>query len=377
MRCVVSLTWEQVTRWRLARGHLTRRVAEAKLEEAVVKICGAHAQIMSTVGLAMAARVSGLNQARLERAMVTDRSLVKTWAMRGTLHVFAADDLPLYCAAQEPRDQAMNPSFLKNMGLERADMEAILDAVPQALDGRELTREELADEVVRLTKKDHLGEPLRSGWGSCLKPAAFRGLLCFGTHKGTQVRFARPDQWIGGWKTWDPEDAVVETFRRFLAVYGPADRAEIARWWGERPPVAGRVLDRMTDELIEVGVEGGKRWMLERDLRALRSAKPVTGVRLLPSFDEILVMSAPHKQAIVDDEFKVRVYTAKPIAVWSLPAVLIDGRVQASWKLERKTKRAVATVSPFTKLSRQSIDTLAEEVEKLGPVVGMPVELAM
>ena len=330
---------------------------------------------MSTVGLALAARVSRLTGERLDDALNVEHSLVKTWAMRGTLHVFTAEDMPLYCAAQRERQQSMNPSFLKFMGLEMADMEAILDAVPQALDGRELTRDELATEIVRISKRKHLDEHLRSGWGSCLKPAAFRGLLCFATQRGRHVTFARPDQWIGHWEDWDTEAALVEVFKRFLTAYGPATRAELARWWGERPPAAGRVMKLMGDDLTQVEVGGTTRWMLAPDVKSLLAARPVSGVRLLPSFDELLVMSAPHKEAIVDEEFQLRIYTAKPIAVWSLPAVLIDGRVGAGWKLERKSKRAVARVEPFKKLTPATRGRLEKEVARLETLLGTPVEL--
>lgn len=177
---MTSLSWEQVTSWRLARGHLARRVAGAGLVRAVADMCVAHAQIMSSVPLALAARVSRLKQARVDAALLEERSLVKTWAMRGTLHVLTADDLPLYCAAQSTRDQYMNPSFLKYHGLELADVEAVLDAIPRALDGQVLTREELADQILEITRRQHLADRLRSGWGELLKPAAFRGLMCFG-----------------------------------------------------------------------------------------------------------------------------------------------------------------------------------------------------
>lgn len=370
-----SVTWKDVTNWRLRRGHLATRRAAAKLTDVVSDICGAHAQIMSTVPLALNARLARLKRSRIDTAIADERTLVKTWAMRGTLHVFTAGDLPLYCAAQRTRDQYMNPSFLKYFNLEMADMEAVLDAVPQALDGATLTREELTDRVLRITKRPQLEERLRSGWGEALKPAAFRGLLCFGPQEGRSVRFVRPDQWIGTWRDYDTDDALREVFGRFLSAYGPASREELARWWGVRPPEAGRVLGLMADDLEEVDVEGTKRWMMATDVRSLASTQPVEGVRLLPSFDQLLVMSAPHKQALVDEAFKLRIYTAKPIAVWSLPAVLIDGYVGASWKLEKKTKRAVARVSLFGKPTRAQRSGLEDEADRLSALLGLPVEL--
>jgi len=340
----------------------------------VSRLCGAHAQLASSVPLAIGARVSNLRQERVDAAVQEDRTLVKTWAMRGTLHVLAAEDLPLYCAAQRTRDQYMNASFLKYVGLDLADVDAVLDAVPRALDGQTLTREALTDRILAITKRPHLEDRLRSGWGELLKPAAFRGLLCFGPQAGRSVTFVRPDQWLGRWEDFDTDDALTLVFRRFLAAYAPASREEVARWWGVRPPEAGRVLTLMRDELAQVEVGGAKRWVLASDLRAMARVRPVEGVRLLPSFDQLLVMSAPHAESIVEDAFAGRVYRPR-IAVWSLPAVLIDGRVGASWQLDRKTGRAVVRVQPFARLGRSSLAALEAEADALGTLLRTDVVL--
>jgi hypothetical protein len=371
---MTTLSWDQVTAWRMARGHLNRRVSKAKAVQTVSELCGSHAQIMTSVPLTLAARVSKFTDEDVRRAIGKERSLVKTWSMRGTLHVFDSDDLSLYCTAGATRDQYQNPAFLKYFDLTSEDLEAVLEAIPEALDGRSLTRDELSEEILRLTKRPHLAERLRSGWGELLKPAAFRGLLCFGPQEGRSVSFVRPDQWIGHWKEWDTDESLREVFRRFLSAYAPASRAEVARWWGVRPPQAGRVLKTIEDELIEVEVGGSRRWVLEKDLSSLRRAKPPEGVRLLWSFDQLLVMSAPHFEAIVDPEYKPRIYRDR-IAVWSLPAVMIDGRVKAAWKLDRKSKYVIARVEPFKKLRRRDLEALEAEVSTVGTALGTEARL--
>jgi hypothetical protein len=373
---VISLTWDQVTAWRLRRSHLVRRVPAGKLVAVVGDMCGAHAQIFSSVPLALAARVSRLASEDVDRAIGEERSLVKTWAMRGTLHVFDASDLSLYCAAGSTRDQYNNPAFLKYFNLEQADVDAVLDAVPRALDGRALSRDELAREIIRITKRKHLEEHLLSGWGVMLKPAAFKGLLCFGPQSGRSVTFVRPDQWLGQWEEHDEDAALQEVFRRFLSAYAPASRAEVARWWGVRPPQAGRVLTAMGDDVAEVEVGGTTRYVLAADVSSLRRSGAVSGVRLLPSFDQLLVMSAPHSEAIVDHEFKPRILKDR-IAVWSLPAVLVDGRVAAAWKLERKAKRAIVRVEPFKRLTRAARAGIEAEAAGLTGVLGTEIEVAI
>ena len=371
---MASLSWDQVTAWRLSRGHLNRRVAKARTTKIVSELCGSHAQIMTSVPLTLAARISRVNDEDVRRALYDERSLVKTWSMRGTLHVFDSDDLSLYCTAGATRDQYTNPAFLKYFDLTWDDVQAVLDAIPEVLNGRALPRDELSEEILRVTKRPHLAERLRSGWGEMLKPAAFRGLLCFGPQDGRSVTFVRPDQWVPRWKKWGTDEALREVFRRFLATYAPASRAEVARWWGVRPPQAGRVLATMDDELEEVEVDGSKRWVLAKDRVSLRRAKPPEGVRLLWSFDQLLVMSAPHSESIVDPQHKPRIYRDR-IAVWSLPAVLVDGRVRAGWKLDRKSKHVVVRVEPFAKLRRGDVHALEAEAETVGSALGTEARL--
>ena len=66
---------------------------------AAERVLGVQAQVMSAAELSVGARVDGLKQEDVERALWEDRTLVKTWAMRGTIHVLAAEDLPLVVAA--------------------------------------------------------------------------------------------------------------------------------------------------------------------------------------------------------------------------------------------------------------------------------------
>ncbi len=201
----------------------------------VADICGLHAQVMSSAELAAAVRVDGLRPGTVAGALWSDRSLVKSWAMRGTLHLLTTEDYPLYAAALSNRRFDLDGPWLKYHGLLAADVPALVDAVADALDGRQLTREELGREVVRLLGDSKWEALLASGWGAVLKPVAFQGRLCFGPSEGNRVTFVRPDQWLGPFERLDPVESLAEVARRFLTAYGPARVEEFARWWGVQP----------------------------------------------------------------------------------------------------------------------------------------------
>src|SRR5689334_20323928 len=96
---MISLTWEQVQAWRLEQQCLAPRLGQPDFIKAAERVLGVQAQVMSAAELAIGAQVDGLTRSDVQRALWQDRTLVKTWAMRGTIHLFAAEDLPLVVAA--------------------------------------------------------------------------------------------------------------------------------------------------------------------------------------------------------------------------------------------------------------------------------------
>jgi hypothetical protein len=95
-----SLTWPEVLAWRLTHQHLDRRASRREALEVVRQICGLHAQVKSSAELTLWARVDDLEPDAVQKALWEERSLVKTWAMRGTLHLLSAAELPIWVAAR-------------------------------------------------------------------------------------------------------------------------------------------------------------------------------------------------------------------------------------------------------------------------------------
>ncbi|PSL57904.1 winged helix DNA-binding protein [Saccharothrix carnea] len=94
----MSVTWRQVAAWRTRRHGLDVRRPAGEALEVVSRLCGLHAQLMSSAGATLRARVDGLPDDAVEQALWTDRALVKTWSMRGTLHLLPAAEYPLWQA---------------------------------------------------------------------------------------------------------------------------------------------------------------------------------------------------------------------------------------------------------------------------------------
>jgi Winged helix DNA-binding domain len=274
--------------------------------------------------------------------------------------------------ALKPRHHV--PSWLRHHGLTREGTDAMLAAIPAALDGRELTRAELAAAVARLTGIEGLDDKLRGGFGDLLKPAAFRGDLCFVPNDGRNVRFARPDQWLGPWEPIDRDEAMREVARRYLAVYGPGTRETFARWFGiSSPAQAGKWLAALGDEAAEVEVDGERAVMLAADVEEAAASEPEGVVRLLPAFDHYVVAAPRDAAAVLAPAERERVYRPQG---WLSPALLVDGRMAGVWSHERKGERLTVAIEPFEALEPWVRDGAEAEAERLAAFAGGTLDLA-
>lgn len=354
------------TAFRLERQHLNGRVPRDQTVEVARRLCGVHAQVLSSADLILWARVRGHRPDALGDALWEERSLVKTWLMRGTLHLVPADDLPLYVGALDNRGE-YQPVWLRAFKVTAAQMERLIEAVGEALDGDCLTREELVEAVgprVGMT----LAKRLRSGWGEFLKPAARRGALCFGPSRGQNVTFVRPDRWLGRRQTPPLRtEAQTELLRRFLAAYGPATADDFERWIGANR----RVKEPWAALGAEVEEVAPKTFVLARDRERLEKARREHGVRLLPAFDPFVLQ--PYSARPVDAEVRDRVYRT---AGWVSATVVETGRVVGVWEQRCQGGKVAMRVEPFEPLCESTRAAVVREAGALARHLGGELELS-
>jgi Winged helix DNA-binding domain len=357
----VEVAWPQVHAFRLQRHHLDVRAPKKDLAKVVGDIGGVQAQVMSTAELQVAVRVD-CKVEDVRRALWEDRSLVKTWLMRGTLHLAKSDDLPLYIGAMSALWKSqMRPSWLKYMQTTEAEFWKIVDQIGAALGGTPLTREELIA-IVGKGKSEHVRQLLGSGWGGMLKPAARGGLLCFGPSRGQSVTFVRPEEWLPSWRPVDQDKALAGMARRYLSAYGPATKVDFARWWGAWPGVGNAAWTALKDELVTISVDGVTMHILENDVALLRSASLDVPVQLLPGFDTYL-MGHASRDHLVDRAFASRVSRT---AGWISACVLLNGEVIGTWTHVLKNRTLQITVTPFRRMAASVSREVSNQARMIG-----------
>jgi uncharacterized protein YcaQ len=374
---MLKLTWTQAANWRVRRHHLDQRAQAGSMLAVASRLCGVHAQVLSSAELALWARVEDLERNAVQRALWEERTLVKTWAMRGTLHLLPSNELPLWHAALSASPRYLKPALWKKyFGITMRQLDQVTEAVGAALEDRVLTREELVREVRRLTGSALLGTKLaQSSWGTILKPAAFTGRLCFGPSVGPRVRFTRPDTWLADLPgSVDPETAPAAITRRFLAAYGPATYHDLARWWGGGGVAAARKwISSVGDEATAVDLEGLQAWMLSVDARDAREVRTTRSVRLLPGFDQYVVAASCHAEHLLPGDLRTRVYRPQG---WISPVLLVNGFMKGTWRHQIKGRHVEVTIEPFVNLPLWSRRAAEHEAERLAAFLGGTLKLA-
>ena len=360
-----DVTWAQVHQFRLTRHHLMSPAPKKDLVRVVGDIGGVQAQVMSAAELQVAVRVN-CKASDVRNALWKDKTLVKTWLMRATLHLVPASDLPIYTAAMGSYGMRNTNAWLKWMQITEPELNDVIDAIGEALDGQALTREEVIARVGK-GRSERIQAGLKSGWGGLLKPVARKGLLCFGPSRGSTVTFVRPQQWLGGWREADPETALAELARRYLRAYGPATKNDFARWWGQWPGVGNTAWAALDAEVVPVTIEGSRADVLGADVERLASIRPGRSVRLLPSFDPYL-MGHASRDHLVAREYLSRVSRT---AGWISAVVLSDGRVVATWTYEVNKGSLALTLDPIRKLAPAMMKEVRSQADALAEALGL------
>jgi hypothetical protein len=260
------------------------------------------------------------------------------------------------------------------------ELNRLTDAVATALEGRLLTREELAREVGRLIGSAAFGAKIgESSWGTILRPAAFAGRLCFGPSVGQRVRFTRPDTWLAAsgcpvGPVVDPVAATAAVTRRFLEAQGPATYHDLARWWGGSSSVATarQWIAALGEEVTPVDLDGAQAWMLTSHVRELRELPPSRLVRLLPGFDQYVVAASHHAEHLLPGDFRRRIYRPQG---WISPVLLVNGRMEGIWRHEIKGSRIEVAIEPFVKAPVWVRRAAGQEAERLAAFLGGTLDL--
>ena len=365
-----KVTWPQALAWRMRR-HFLDPVGDQPVAAVVRRLCGVQSQVASYAELGVRVRRKTSKAGEIARAMSEGR-VIKTWAMRGTLHLLTPEEGGTFLSLIAAGRSWERPAWERYFGLSPKQFEALRHVIREALDGKVLTREELIAAVVSRRGFGHVGDAMRSGWGTLFKPFAWQGDLCFGPSKGNRATFTSPkaasSRWAG---VPEPDTAAALAIASYLRVYGPATAEAFSFWIGSGRVGKRRVRDwfkALGPRLAEVDLEGERAYVLADDLAELASTKPTRTVRLLPGFDQFVMGPGTGDGHVVPARRRTAVSKQ---AGWISPVVLAGGVVRGTWGVAGDRLK----VGWFTEAGAVQRTALRGEVERLSTILGRDLEL--
>ncbi|MEN3334595.1 MAG: hypothetical protein V7641_3960 [Blastocatellia bacterium] len=351
-----------IPRLRLYNQHISRATLD-KPGDVVAWLGAVQAQDYLGGLWAVGLRTSKANEKDVEKAVV-DKTIVRTWPMRRTLHFVAAADVRWMLELLTPRIIAASARRSLLVGLDDRIFARSRALFAAALEGgKQLTRSAMYQvlEAAGIATTNYRGLHI-------LARLAQEGLLCFGAREGKQPTFALLDEWAPAARTMKRDEALAELARRYFTSHGPATVQDFV-WWSGLTTVDARAgIDMAKPHLVREVIDGQTYWLAS----SMPTAKaPSLAAHLLPPYDEYTV-AYKDRSAVLDPLYAKLMNTGN--GVFS-PIIVVDGQVVGTWKRALKKGTVVITLAPFTTINKAASRAIATAASRYGEFLEAPVVL--
>lgn len=291
---------------------------------------------------------------------VADKTIIRTWPMRGTLHFVASKDVHWLLELLTPRIIAQAAGRHRQLELDEATFSRSKELFAKALQGgKQLTR----DEMYQLLERNNISPAGQRGY-HILWRSAQEGLICFGPPSGKQQTFTLLDEWVPQGKSLTRDEALAELTRRYFTSHGPATLQDFGGWSGLTMTEVRAGVDMVKTQLRQEIVNGQTYWM-SPDGPVTANHSPA--IHLLPGFDEYM-LGYKDRSAVLEAEHAQKIVPGNN-GMFSATLV-IEGRIAGTWKRTFKKDKVVIEVNPFTPLSEAQSQAVAITAEHYGRFVG-------
>ena len=370
----IEVSPEQAAYFTLGKHHLLERAAPDRAVEVVGDILGLNAQGALNYQLSLWNRVEGLDPTVLTKALLEERSLVRSWFMRDTVHVVPTADLAMFRRGLEESLMREWNRWTVRTGRKASpdSWEPLYPDVLRTLEGGALTLNQILGEV------GGEGEDAKANLSRLVREMSLRGLVCHAASSGpwyhnSEHSYARVDRWIPEVDTSSASraEALSELAMRYMGAYGPASVADFSYWTGARVTDARPVIEGISERLSEVSIEGtrGPHYIPSEDEGALEATEPRPFARLLPQFDA-LIMGHKDKSRFIEPADRGVIFLPRGDVA---PTLMVSGRVKGTWRMRKGRRVWDLTVSPSQTLPMDEREMIEAEIEGMREFTGFDI----
>ncbi|MBV4356661.1 winged helix DNA-binding domain-containing protein [Pinibacter aurantiacus] len=297
-------------------------------------------------------------------AAIAQKTIVRTWALRGTLHFLAAADIHWILSLIAPRLNTLYASHFKRLELDSAVLSKSFSTIEKALrNGKQLTRTELA---AILNKKGIATNDLRMNF--ILLRASLDKLICFGERNGKQFTHTLLDKWAPATKAIKKEEALAMLAERYLSSHAPSSLKDFV-WWSGFPLTEAKAAFAMVDDKFEEKTIGGNAYWLPKKLPDFKKKQ---SLYLLPAFDEYL-MGYADRTTVVDEKYLSHIATNNGIFN---PTIVVNGHVEGNWKRTLKKDKVLVEPHIFEAISKSNQSALKAVSKRFGKFLNISAEIS-
>jgi hypothetical protein len=328
------------------------RLGQEKFERPsqVVTWYGAmQAQDYASIKWAVGLRCYDATDATIEQAIV-NKTIVRTWLMRGTLQLVAASDVCWMLELLAPRIIAHSARRYLQLELDEVTF------APRA----EIT---LALEEAGISTSGQRGYHI-------LRRAGLEGLICFGPIQDKQETFVLLDEWVPHSKNINGNDALAELAGRYFSSHGPATLQDFVWWSGLKTADARAGLEMVKTQLHQGTIDGQTYWVAQNG-SIPKDLSPMA--YLLPAFDEYF-LGYKVRDAVLDPKYDKQAVSSNGVF---RPMIVIEGQIVGIWKRSLNKGSVIITPNPFKSLTKAEIQTLLAAASQYGAFLGLSLRVRL
>src|SRR5262245_18581978 len=304
------MTSLDIPRLRLHNQQITQTSLE-KPGELVAWMGAVQAQDYLGALWAVGLRMRDATEEMIEQA-IADRTIIRTWPMRGTLHFVAPADVRWMLELLTPRVIARCRGQYRSAELDEAVFSHSCDVLVRALQGgKRLSR----NAIYKALDAAHISTANQRGL-HILGRLAQDGIICFGPREAKQQTFVMLDEWVPVSKSLEGDEALAELAKRCFSSHGPATLQDFVWWSGLTIADAKAGLEMVKPQFIQEVIDGQDYWFVS-SLPVVKDLSPTA--HLLPVYDEYTV-AYKDRSAVLAPEHAKR----SGNGIFS-PSIIVDG----------------------------------------------------
>jgi hypothetical protein len=307
---------------------------------------------------AVGQRVANSTEASVEQSL-NDRSIVRSWPMRGTLHFVLPEDLRWMIDLLAPRIIHKSQSIVRGVGLTNQHFIKSRTIVEKALEGGKiLDRNELYAALAKgkIDTEDSRGLHI-------LGRLAMEKVICFGPRNGKQQTFTLLDDWIPPTKPLSTDESMAAIALRYYHGHGPASVHDLAWWTGLTITEASQATDMIIAQLEKVTF-GERTLYMKPGLNDIPATQ--TTARLLSAYDEFLISYQDRSASETDAIRKL-----KDLNAIFTSTVIVNGSIVGTWKRSITNKGVKVDITKIDKISKQADVAIKKECSKYASFIGL------